>query len=174
MAQNRARADTVFSSFWTQARKSEQRATNFSNISLRFLKRSRTTKSTRCELNRINSSSVHIKTFAFSDEYTPLESWTTKTLYQSIWAFLGIDGVRACARFWAISDSKRASVKWLVESGSKFWFRNTPEKVRLDSYRGILVISVIHQIWVKKIWKLCSMCFWYISEMVLYLLKWEN
>ena len=41
-------------------------------------------------------------------------------------------------------------------------------------YRGILVISVIHQIWVKKIWKLRSMCFWYISEMVLYWLKWEN
>ena len=85
-----ARAQTqFFRLFEHKQEKSEQRTTNFSNIGLRFLKRSRTTKSTRCELNRINSSSVHIKTFAFSDEYTPLESWTTKTLYQSIWAFLG-------------------------------------------------------------------------------------
>ena len=97
---NRARARLQFFRLFEQKQeKSEQRATNVSNISLRFLKRSRTTKSTRCELNRINSSSVHIKTFAFSDEYTPLESWTTKTLYQSIWAFLGMDGVRARARF---------------------------------------------------------------------------
>ena len=31
-------------------------------------------------------------------------------------------------RCWAILDSERVSVKWLVVSGSKFWFRNTPEK----------------------------------------------
>ena len=93
---SRARGQ-FFRLFEHKQEKSEQRAANFSNISLRFLKRSRSTKSTRCELNRINSSSVHIKTFAFSDEYTPLESWTTKTLYQSIWAFLGMDGVRARA-----------------------------------------------------------------------------
>ena len=111
-----ARARTqFFRLFEHKQEKSEQRATNFSNISLRFLKRSRSTKSTRCELNRINSSSVHIKTFAFSDEYTPLESWTTKTLYQSIWAFLGMDADFSCKTqceiFWVtlylnpISDS---------------------------------------------------------------------
>ena len=33
-------------------------------------------------------------------------------------------------KIWAISDS----VKWLVGSGSKFWFQTTREKVKLDPY----------------------------------------
>ena len=37
-------------------------------------------------------------------------------------------------RCWAILDSERVSVKWLVVSGSKFWFRNTPEKIKWDPY----------------------------------------
>ena len=36
----------------------------------------------------------------------------------------------------------------------------------LMNWRGILVILVIHQIWVEKIEKLRSMCFWHISDMV--------
>ena len=37
-------------------------------------------------------------------------------------------------RCWAILDSERVSVKRLVVSGSKFWFHNTPEKVKWDPY----------------------------------------
>ena len=40
--------------------------------------------------------------------------------------------------------------------------------------RGILVKMVIHQIWPKKNWKLHSVWFWCISDMVLYLLRWEK
>ena len=47
------------------------------------------------------------------------------------------------------------------------WSKMTSASCMSMCIGGILVISVIHQIWVKKIWKL-SMCFWYISEMVLY------
>ena len=40
---------------------------------------------------------------------------------------------RAVLCFWAISDSERVSVKWLVGTGSKFWFRNTCGKVKSTS-----------------------------------------
>ena len=39
---------------------------------------------------------------------------------------------------------------------------------------GILVKIVIHQIWPQKNWKLHSVWFWCISDMVLYLLRWEK
>ena len=49
-----------------------------------------------------------------------------------------------------------------------------PSAFQKYSTWGILVISVIHQIWVGKNWKLHSMCFWCIFDMVWYLLRWEK
>ena len=51
-----------------------------------------------------------------------------------------------------------------------------PKQVRLICTHpwGILVKMVIHQIWPQKNWKLHSVWFWCISDMVLYLLRWEK
>ena len=48
------------------------------------------------------------------------------------------------------------------------------QRLLLYYYRGILVKRVIHQIWPQKNWKLHSVWFWCISDMVLYLLRWEK
>ena len=59
MAQHRARADTVFFCLFEHKQEdSKQRAANFRNFCLRFLKRYCSTKSTRCELNQCFGISV--------------------------------------------------------------------------------------------------------------------
>ena len=54
----------------------------------------------------------------------------------------------------------------LLEPFFKRYEHIRPTNFSKSGSRGILVISVIHQIWVEKNWKLRSLCFWCISDMV--------
>ena len=58
-------------------------------------------------------------------------------VFGHFWAGMKLS-VRVCVRFLFISDSERVSVKWLVRSGSKFWFRNTREKSKIGHIQPIL------------------------------------
>ena len=99
--------------------------------------------------NRINNSSVHIKTVHFLMNKHPGEVGPPTHFIKSIWAFMGRDEIRCShARFCVFKPYQILKGYLLDGTGSQFWFRNTCGKVKSDLYNWLyLQNAMYHFFW---------------------------